>query len=285
MAGDELSFTAPTTIAAALTDMAAEGSIALGGGTSVAILLKNGLIDADQLVYLGHIPELSGIAATDGGDIRIGATTTLHDVHRSPVVRDALPVLAYAAEQIGNPRVRAVATVGGAVVHGDPRQDLPPVLLALDARLRTAGPGGMRDIPMSEFLVGFMETALDEDELVVEILVPTDPNRRAVYHRFTPGSDDDYPTVGVATALTLTADGSVARARIALGGVGSTAVLAEESAQLLDGQVPDAGLIAEAAAAAAAASSPTDDQRGSAGYKRAMVELWTRRALVSCLSS
>ena len=285
MAGTELSFTAPTTIAAALTDMAAEGSIALGGGTSVAILLKNGLIDADQLVYLGHIPELSGIAATDGGDIRIGATTTLHDVHRSPMVSEALPVLAYAAEQIGNPRVRAVATVGGAVVHGDPRQDLPPVLLALDARLRTAGPGGTRDIPMSEFLVGFMETALDEDELVVEILVPTDPNRRAVYHRFTPGSDDDYPTVGVAAALTLAADGSVARARVALGGVASTAILAEESAQLLEGQIPDAGVIAAAAAAAAAASSPTDDQRGSAGYKRAMVELWTRRALESCLSS
>jgi carbon-monoxide dehydrogenase medium subunit len=281
----ELSFTAPTTIEAAVADLADEGSMALGGGTSVAILLKNGIIDAEQLVYLGRIPDLSGITTRSDGTIRIGATTTLHDVSRSAVIRAELPVLAYAAEQIGNPRVRAVATVGGAVVHGDPRQDLPPVLLALEARVGVVGPRGGREIPVSEFFLGFMEVALDEDELVVEILVPPDPVRRAIYTRFTPGSDDDYPTVGVAVAVTLAPDGTAARARIALGGVASTAMLAHDAARRLEGQTPDTELIAAVAAAAAAELSPSDDQRGSADYKRAMVELWTRRTLVSCLSS
>lgn len=285
MPPNELSFSAPTTVADALDQLSGDASMAIAGGTSLTILMKNGFIDVDQLVYLGRIPELAGVGQRADGAVRLGATATLREVSRSPVVRSALPVLAYAAEQVGNPRVRAVATVGGAVVHGDSRQDLPPVLLALEARVGIAGPSGTREVPMSQFFLGFMETALDEDELVMDVVVPTEATRRAVYCRFTPGSEDDYPTVGIAAALSLGTGGTVARARIGLGGVAPTAILAEDAASMLEGRTPDAALIRRAAAAAAAGSNPSDDQRGSASYKRAMVEVWTRRALERCLAS
>lgn len=259
--------------------------MAVGGGTSVALMLKNRLIQPDRLVYLGRLADLSGVSEDADGEIHLGAMTTLRQLIQSPLINAKLPVLARAADQVGNPRVRSVATVGGAIVHGDPRQDIPPVLLALGAHAHLVGRTSERDVPLSEFFYGFMANAAGDDELVTEVVVPHDPARRALYSRFTPGSEDDYPTVGVAVALSLADDGRVTNARIALGGVDAKTILAEEAAGLLEGQRPDADLIAAVAAAAAGESDPSDDQRGSTDYKRAMVEVWTRRTVAACLLS
>ena len=178
--------------------------------------------------------------------------------------------------------MRAVATVGGAVVHGDPRQDLPPVLLALDARVALTGPTGHREIALSDLYQGFMQTAVGDDEIVTDILVPRDPERRTTYARFTPGSDDDYPTVSVAVAVSMAAGGVVRHGRIALGSAGPTALLARRAASMLYEQVLTPELIAAVADTAAAESSPHTDQRGSAEYRRAMVTVLTRRALDAC---
>jgi carbon-monoxide dehydrogenase medium subunit len=280
--GGEIAFVAPATVADALGELRDEGAIAVGGGTSVAMLLKSRLLDARRLVYLGRVPELAGAEERPGGEIRLGATLTLRELCRSPLVGSRLPVLAQAAAQVGNPRVRAVATVGGALAHADPRQDLPPVLLVLGARVRIAAPSGVREVPVEGFLRGFMETELAEDEIVTEILVPGEPGLRAAYSRFTPGSSDDFPAVSVAAAVATEPDGTVRSARIALGAVGSTALLADGAAGLLAGHPLEPTAIAAAAAAAAAAAQPWDDRHGSAGYKRHMVEVWTRRTLESC---
>lgn len=298
MPAGEGAFRAPDTVADALGELRDEGSVAVAGGTSLAILLKSGLLDARRLVYLGRIRELGGAgerpatgkqpgdAARAAGEVRLGATLTLRQLCRSPVVRTRLPALAAAAAQVGNPRVRAVATVGGAVVHADPRQDLPPALLVLGARVVIAGPAenaaGRRELPLAGFHRGFMETELAEGELVTEILVPWEPDLKAAYRRFTPGSADDFPAVSVAAAVSAGPDGTVRSARIALGGVGPAAILADAAAGLLTGQRLTAGAIAAAAAAAAAAARPWDDRHGSAAYKRQMVEVWTRRTLESC---
>ena len=282
MPGGETAFAVPTTVADAIGELSCAGAIAVGGGTSVAMLLKSRLLDAGKLVYLGHIPELGGAGERPDGQLRLGATVTLQMLARSPLVRSRLPVLALAASQVGNPRVRAVATVGGAIAHADPRQDLPPVLLALGARVRIAGPSGAREVPVAGFLRGFMETDLAEDELVTEVLVPREPGMRSAYSRFTPGSADDFPAVSVAAAVTTGPDGTVRSARIALGAVGSTAILAEAAAGLLVGRPLSAAAVAAAAEAAAAAAEPWDDRHGSAGYKRQMVRVWTRRTLESC---
>lgn len=286
----ELTFATPTTLSEALAELASEDAMAVGGGTSVALLLKNQLVEPAKLVWLGRVPELRGLALTAGGDLRVGSGTTLRELTRVPEVRERLPVLAEAASHVGNPRVRAVATVGGALAHADPRQDLPPVLLALGATVHVAGPGGRREVPMRDFFTGWMETALSEGELVTEVRIPLPPRRRAAYARFTPGSDDDYPTVAVAATIDFRPDGSVEAAAVAVGGVADRPLLVPDAGALLaDGPDRTAGArpgpadIAAVADAAAAAARPSDDNRGSAEYKKAMTGVWTRRVLERAL--
>lgn len=278
-----MTIAAPTSVADALIELGQENTLAVGGGTSIALMLKNRLIEPDKLVLLHGVRELGGISKTGDGALRIGATTTLREMMHSPIVNASFPMLSYASSRVGNPRVRSVATIGGAIVHGDPRQDLPPVLLALDAIAHIAGPSGERDVPMSKFFIAFMESAATEDELVTEVSIPIASNRTH-YTRFTPGSEDDYPTVGIAVAITLGQDGTIERARIALGGVDSTAFLAAEAASMLIGNAPSEELFAAAGESAARKANPSDDQRGSEAYKRAMVDVWTRRTLARCLA-
>jgi carbon-monoxide dehydrogenase medium subunit len=278
----DIPFSAPTSIDAVLEELSDESAMAVAGGTSMALLLKNGLIAPDRLVSLRRVPELAAIEGRDT-QLRLGATVTLRQLVSSPAARAVAPVLVQAASQVGNPRVRAMATVGGAIAHADPRQDIPPALLALDACACLSGPDGQRTVPMSEYFFGFLETAAREDELITEVVVPVRPGTRGVYARFTPNSRDDYPVVCVAVVASLAGDGSTAAARIAVGGVGPKAMLATGAADVLAGHRPDRDVLAAAAASAAAAVDPGEDRRGSADYKRAMTEVWVRRALERCL--
>lgn len=286
MPAGDLVFSAPATVAEAIAQLAGDDgdAIAMGGGTSVAMLLKNNLIEPGRIVWLGRVAGLRHLAAGSDGTLVIGATVTLRELAAADMVRIHAPVLAYAAGQVGNPRVRAVATVGGALVHGDPRQDIPPVLLALEARVRIAGPSGEREVALAGFHTGFMETALAADELVTGVVIPAAPGRRSVYARFTPASELDYPAVGVAVSLDRSGDGQVSGAVIALGGVGPVPLLVPEAAALAGG-VPGPADIEAVAAAAERTATPADDQRGSARYKKAMAREWTRRALRACLAS
>jgi carbon-monoxide dehydrogenase medium subunit len=132
-------FASPTSVEAAVEELSADGAVAVAGGTSVGLLLKTGLLTPDRLVSLRRVPQLSAIALRDG-ELRLGAMVSLRTLIASPLVRATVPVLADAASQVGNPRVRAAATVGGAIAHADPRQDIPPVLLALGAYACLSGP-------------------------------------------------------------------------------------------------------------------------------------------------
>ena len=137
--------------------------------------------------------------------------------------------------------------MAGAICHGDPRQDLPPVLLAAGAKIRVVGPAGAREIDLASFYTGFMENLLEADELVTAIVVPISVGVRSGYQRFTPNSADDYPTVAAAVALDIDDDGLVRVARLALGGVDATAVLAHEAALSLVGGALDHDRIRAAA--------------------------------------
>jgi carbon-monoxide dehydrogenase medium subunit len=279
----DLAFSAPDTLAEALGELAGgEDVIAMGGGTSVGMLLKNDLIVPGKIVWLARIPELRRLAHEPGGGLRIGATVTLRELARSEAVRQEYPALAYAASRVGNSRVRAVATVGGALTHSDTRQDVPPILYALRARVGVESLRGRREMPVHEFHTGFMETALADDELVTQVVVPAVPGRRAAYGRFAPGSHDDYPTVNAAASIVRDGDGAVTGAVLAVGGVGSTPLLVDGAAALLGTRPGQAGIEALAAAAEAAAS-PFDDQRGSARYKKAMAREWAVRVIRACL--
>lgn len=280
----DLIFCAPQTVTDALAELAGtQDAMAMGGGTSVGLLLKNSLIEPRKIVWLARIPGLRRLG-TSPGEVTIGATVTLREIARSGVIRQRFPALAYAAGRVGNPRVRAVATLGGALAHSDPRQDVPPILHALDARIRLAGHSGTRDVPAAGFHTGFMETVLAEDELVTEVVIPVVPGRRAAYARFTPGSDDDYPTVSAAASIVRGADLRITGVILALGGVGPAPLLIPQAAGL-SGTSPGASEIEAVAQAAEAAASPSGDQRGSARYKKAMAREWAARVLRACLDS
>jgi carbon-monoxide dehydrogenase medium subunit len=281
-------FCAPATLNEALAELSGDDVIAMGGGTSVGLLLKNDLIEPRKIVWLAKIPELREVTTGPAGELVIGATVTLREMARADVIRRPFPALAHAAGQVGNPRVRAVATLGGALAHSDARQDVPPILYALEARVRIAGPASpaapasRREVPVAGFHTGFMETALAEGELITHVVIPAVPGRRAAYARFTPGSDDDYPTVSAAASITRGEDQRVTRAVLALGGVGPVPLLVQEAA-ILAGTVPGPREIDAVAGAAEAAADPSGDQRGSARYKKAMAREWTARVLRACL--
>lgn len=274
----------PDSLQGALEELACEGSVALAGGTSLVLMLKQDLVPASRVVWLGRIGELRGISTRSSGELVIGATTTVAEIAASGEVQRLQPALAEAAAKVGNPRVRAVATLGGALVHADPRQDLPPVLLALGARAAVRGQEGEREVPLERFFSGLMETDVKDGEILTRVTIPAPPpGTRSVYMRFTPASQDDFPTVGVAAALELGPDGDVRRAAIGLGGVAGRPVLVAEADRILGGRPGDAEL-GELAAAAERACDPIADQRGSPAYKRAMARVWTRRAVERLLA-
>jgi len=280
----DVAFVRPRSLGEALSALDQPGSVLLGGGTATATLLKNGFLQPERLVWIGGLPELAGIRELPDGGLEIGSATTLRELHRSAAVKARAPAIADAARRVGNPRVRAVATLGGALVHGDPRQDLPPVLLAHRAVLALSSSAGSRQAPLTEFFLGFMETAIEENEVITSVTVGTRAGWRDAYLRYTPGSDDDYPTVGVAVSLQVV-DGAIVDAEIGLGGVDGCAIRAAEAAASLVGTNGSEDDCRRAAQLAASACSPTDDQRGSASYKRAMVEVWTRRTVLSLVAA
>lgn len=281
---DDAKFVAPATVAEALTALRAEGALAVGGGTSVGLLLGQSLIEPDVLVWLGRIPALREITL-DGASLHAGAAITLRELSRHPAVRSSLTALADAAGMVGNPRVRSVATVGGALAHADPRQDLPPALVTLGAMVEIEGPEGSRSVPAAGLATGMMETVLEPGEMITAVRIPLVPATRSVYLRFTPGSAADYPTVAAAASASRNPDGTLVSVALSLGAVDRTVLPVPEAAALAGQRTPSAESLAEVAEAAARRARPAGSRRGSADYVRAMAAVWARRALVACLAS
>lgn len=277
-----MTFVRPTSIEGAIDELQSPGALLLGGGTATALLVKVGLLEPEKLVWLGLIDQLSELRLGESGSLFIGSGVTLSRLAEDVRVRRDFAPLATAAGHVGNPRVRSIATLGGHLAHGDPRQDVPPVLLALGASVRVVGPRGRREIAMHDLAVGLMETSLADDEVIEGVHVPSRGPARGTYARYTPVSSDDYPTVSVAVELLLSND-VVTDARIAVGGGGSRALLIPAASDLLRGRRLGAEEAAAAGDAVGEAISPVDDQRGSAEYKRRMAALWTRRALLRAL--
>ncbi len=277
-----LEYVSPHSLAEALERLAGSDrseTLVWGGGTALGPLLRRGLVRPRVLLGLERVAGLEGLSLGEDG-LRVGALVRLADLSRSPVVRGPVPALAEAAGRVGNVRVRNVATVGGHLAHGDPAQDLPPVLLVLDAQVRLESVRGMRTLPLDRFFVGPLQTALAEDELVTEVWVPAGAfGRRTAYARFAPRSSQDYPTVGVAASVRLDAGGVCREARVAVGGAGPTALRVPAAEEALVGGPLTPKRCRDAAAQVESAVDPWDDPRGSARYKRAMARVWTERVL------
>ena len=257
------------------------GAKLLAGGHSLLPLLKLRLAAPSTLVDIGRIPELRGISR-QGDWIRIGALTTHAELAASADLRDAAAALADAAAMVGDPAVRNRGTIGGNIAHADPASDLPTVLVALDARIVAAGPGGERTIHADQFFTGIMTTALSEDEILVAVHVQASGRGQgSAYEKFAhPASR--YAVLGVAAWVAVT-DGTCSAARIALGGLLPNARRASSAESALIGKAINYDTIAAAAGQVAAdlGNDVSGDIYASAEYRSAMAPVFTKRALAN----
>jgi len=188
----------PRTLREAITALDVADARPMSGGTAVMLMMKAGVLRPARLVSLRRLG-LEGIQAN--GTLSIGAMTSLRALEKSDAVREGWPAITKTLRTLSNVRVRNVATVGGALAHGDPHMDLPPLLAALGARVTIAGPKGERTLPVEEIYAGYLETTLKPGELITRVDVPALGKRRAAYLKCTTRSADDWPAVGVAVAL------------------------------------------------------------------------------------
>jgi aerobic carbon-monoxide dehydrogenase medium subunit len=270
----------PSTLQEAITLLGRLGEDAkvLAGGQSLIPLMKLRLASPRHIVDLNRIGGLGAIAERDGA-LLIGALVRESELEASDVVRRRFPILADATRVIADPLVRNLATVGGNLAHGDPANDHPAVMLALDAEVSATGPKGTRRIPVAGFFKGPLETALGAGEILTEIRIPLPPPRSGGAYLKLERKVGDFATAGVAVQLALGADGACARVGIGLTNVGPTPIKAQRAEGLLRGHRPDDAAIRETARAAAAESDPSEDLRGSVEYKRDLVRVLTARAI------
>ncbi|WP_067925052.1 FAD binding domain-containing protein [Alicyclobacillus shizuokensis] len=258
----------------------------VAGGTALMLMMKSKVFTPHTLVSLQRLkPSLSGIRLDDAGDLHLGPLASLRDVERSPVVAEFTPVITQAMQTLSNVRVRNVATVGGHLAHGDPHMDLPPILMALDARVRISGQAGEREVALPEFLTGYYTTVLNPSELITDVVVPALPNGLSgTYLKYTALSADDWPMCGVAAFVRMQG-GVVAEARVAVSAATERPVRLTGVESFLRGRRPAAEAFEEAAELAAAGVHPLADIRGSSGYKREIVKVCVRRALEQALAA
>jgi aerobic carbon-monoxide dehydrogenase medium subunit len=250
---------------------------ALGGGTTLVILMKQRALYYPYLVDLQTIPGLAEINVESDG-IRIGALVTHRRLECSPVIRASFPALADAFGQIGNVRIRQTASVGGNLAHADYRLDPPPALLVLGAEVSLFGANGARTVPLGQFFRGLYETVLEPAELLIDIKVPFMPeNSRAVYLRYNTLSANDWPCLGVAAFLTK-ANGRCRELRVALGGLASTPVLVG-GLDFIKDQTLDSAVIGRLLDTVDQQIAPFADLRGSEWYKRRMARLFVKKAV------
>ena len=270
----------PTTVAETAALMAELGDEAalLAGGTSLMNLAKLGLAEPEHVIALRDVEELHGLDGDPDRGLRLGAMTTLRAVETSESVRSLAPGLAEAAHHVATVRIRNQATVGGNLVHADPNQDLPPMLMVHDAVARITGPDGVRTVPVADMFVGFFESVVQPDEILDSVSVPADPDLRSGYLKFLPRTQDDYSTIAVAAGIQVR-DGRITHARIAVAGGGSTAVRCREAEAALVGNGVDDATLAAAAEIVPGLLDPISDARGSSGYKRDMARVCTGRLL------
>jgi carbon-monoxide dehydrogenase medium subunit len=245
----------------------------LAGGQSLIPALKLRIVRPAKLADLGHLTDL--VYVTDGGThLAIGAMTRHATVAADALLAEHCPIVSYTAAQIGDPQARHRGTIGGTLSHGDPASDMPAVMLALGADLVAQGKGGERVIPATEFFTGVFETALQPDEVLVEVRVPKLGASTGWAYVKAQRRAQDWATVGVA-ALVHRDNGNVAGASIGLVNMGGTPLRAKAAEDAMAGGAS----IADAAAAVTDGAEPPSDLSGSSEYRAHLARVMARRAL------
>jgi carbon-monoxide dehydrogenase medium subunit len=282
----------PRALPEALDLLASLGDAAriYAGGTELLLVLREGFLEADHLVDIKRIDELNGVTVepaseTGGTDtISIGAATVHTDVERSRAIRDRLPGFAALAADIANVRVRNTGTLGGNLCFAEPHGDPATFLIAADAELRLASAAGTRTVPLDGWVAGPFEVDVAPGEILTSIRVPV-PSARTTYayHRF---RSLERPTAAVAVRLDVSGTGVVDGCRVVLGCAGPRPVRLSgaESAMLRTPLREVRAVISDIARAAADEADVDDDAYGPSDYKRHLVAVLARRAVLDAAS-
>lgn len=262
----------PRSLTEAFSLLQDDGARALSGGTALMLMMKAGVLRPTRLVSLRRLG-LSKIAVSEP-TLRIGAMTSMRALEKSTEVRSGWPVITRTLRTLANVRVRNVATVGGALAHGDPHMDLPPLLSALGATVTIAGPQGERTALVESLYAGYLETTLKRGELITAVHVPSLAGRRAAYLKCTTRSADDWPALGMAVVL----DPQKREASIVVSAATDRPTRLSAVEALLKGKELDDKLLGQAAEAARAIDIE-GDLHGSAAYKKHLIGVYLKRAV------
>ncbi len=271
-----------------LTALARHGPLArvIAGGTDVLMDIRRKKIAPPVLIGITEIPELQGVRS-DGDSLWIGATTTHHAVTASSLVRDRYPILAMASGKVGSRQIRNVATIGGNVCNAVPCADTAPALLALGAEAHILGPSGRRVLPLDAFFVGPGRSALEPDELLLGLSLPgAFAGAGGAYHKHAWREALDIQMCGAAVVLTANPeDNTCLRARVALGTSGPTPMRVGEAEKALAGACVTEEVADEIGRLAADEARPRTSHRATQGYRRDMIEVLVKRAVLDALAA
>ena len=276
----QFDYVAPASVEEALAVLAEHGDDAkvIAGGQSLLPVMRMRLNAPEVVVDIGRIESLRGIR-DEGDTLVIGAMTTHHQVHTSPLVAAHAALLVEAEEHLADAQIRHRGTFGGALAHADPAGDLGAPVLALGAEMVVAGPGGERTVPAEEFFLDLFETAVADGELLTAVRVPKHTGWGAHYEKFVRVAHQ-WPIVAVAAAVRVEG-GTIAEARVGLTNMGSTPLRARAVEEALTGQPATEDAVRRAAALAAEGTSPPSDLNGAADYRRHLAGVLTRRAVLA----
>jgi carbon-monoxide dehydrogenase medium subunit len=272
----------PSALQEALDVLAEQGEQAkvLAGGQSLIPLMKLRFASPGMLVDINDCG-LRGIDEA-GGTMTIGALTRHNELAASTLLENRLPLMSSAAPQIADPLVRNLGTIGGSLAHADPGGDWASVMLALNAEVVARSSSGERTVPIGDLMVSTFTTSLEPNEILTEVRVPVPQGAVGGAYMKLERKVGDFATVGVAVHLEMS-NGNIGRAGIGLTAVGPSNIKATDAESALAGADPSDDAFAEAGRLAAAACDPTTDVRGTAEYKRAIVETYVVRGLKKAL--
>ncbi|MBI2855918.1 MAG: xanthine dehydrogenase family protein subunit M [Chloroflexi bacterium] len=284
----DFEYFAPTTVEEAVRLMAGNGqrAKALAGGTDVLVQLRGRRFEIDRLVDVKKIPDLNQLSCSESKGLTVGAAVPCYRVYEDPTIQRLYPGLVDAASLIGGIQIQGRATMGGNLCNAAPSGDTIPAQIVLEATCEIAGPNGRRTIPVEDFCTGPGRNVLGQGEILVALKFPPPrANSGASFLRFIPRNEMDIAVANSGVSVLL--DNSKRRivsARIALGSVAPTPVMAREAMELLAGKAASEATIEAAGEAAKSAARPINDMRGTIVQRIHLVGVLTKRSLRKAIS-
>lgn len=283
----DFDYAAPTALDEAVSLLAQHNGSAkiLAGGTDIIVQLREGLKDADVVVDVKKIPELTELSYSAESGLSLGASVPCYRLYENPEIVKAYGALTDAARIIGGWQIQSRASVGGNLCNSSPAADSIPPLIAHNATAHIAGPNGTREVPVTEFCTAPGQNVLEPGELLVKMTFPAPPPKSAsAYLRFIPRNEMDIAVAGVGSWVKLSDDGStIEEARIGVCAVSATPQSAEEASAFLTGKPATEETFAEAGELAKKVAAPIDDMRGTVEYRTHLSGVLTKRTLkIAC---